>query len=419
MSLYRKVLKWIPRPFREPLIRQMLQIRPFKDSEGYQVEIAKSRSDLEAAYRLLHECYVSMGIMDQHPSGLRCNLFSTLPYMTTIVAKKNGVVVGTVSVIKDSHIGLPSDSEYQKENDVLRNAGHRMIEVSCLAVAKEHRENHRISLHLMKYLYEYSYKNMKGDLLCATVHPRAFDFYSALLGFFRSGKVVEYPSVKGALAIHIALDLEVANRILKRVYEGYPTTKNLYAFMTSPIKTMLYPPAVNASVNPVMTPDLLKYFFVEKTALFRELNSEQRALVKSAYSLNFDLNDIKELDSSPDTRNSPFRFPMATPAAILTQDQIVFGKMQNLSLGGLYFETNEKLHNDKSLVVIFSIAGQPFRIPCEVRWRSDQPANGNQKGMGLEFMRADPRIRKILRQLHSVHNGDSQVVELKPVPKAA
>ena len=61
-------------------------------------KIAETREELEACFRLLHDTYVRRGFMQPDPSGLRVTIYHALPTTTTLCAKYDGKVVGTLSL---------------------------------------------------------------------------------------------------------------------------------------------------------------------------------------------------------------------------------------------------------------------------------------------------------------------------------
>src|SRR4051812_31111604 len=110
-GIFRRYFGYLPESFRHRLLRNSINIPTIQAGE-FTFKIAENREELETAYSLLHDCYVTHRLMKPHPSGLRCSVYSALPYTTTIIALRGEQIVGTVSLIKDSEIGFPSDKEY-------------------------------------------------------------------------------------------------------------------------------------------------------------------------------------------------------------------------------------------------------------------------------------------------------------------
>jgi hypothetical protein len=404
-SIVHRCLRHVPEGLRHRLIRSSISI-PAVDAAEYTFKIAETREELEVAYGLLHDCYVGSRLMRRHPSGLRCTLFTALPYTTTIIAIHHQRVVGTVSLIRDSEVGFPSDKEYRGENDAVRSKGFKAVEVSAFAVDPEYRRrDHMISFYLMKFLFQYARRYMGCDMLVATVHPRSWDFYAALLGFKRSGREVSYGFVEGALAIHISLDLKVAeNEWFPRKYRGLGPTRNLFQFMTGPHAAMKFPERHIPSVlDPVMTPEYLEYFFVHKTKLFSELSQRELSLIYHAYALHFDPASVPYLSGAFDT-SRPFRYPMELAIDLSGNGQLLSAQVFDLSLGGAFIATERKLEVGSTYEATIFLGGETLRIPCVPRWCNTSQSLRHPAGYGVSFLVQDLRLAKCLRSVHR-HSG--------------
>ena len=71
------------------------------DKDNLELKIAQTPQELQECFRLLHDAYVGSGFMKPDPSGLRVTLYHALPTTTTLCAKWNGEVVGTISLIRE------------------------------------------------------------------------------------------------------------------------------------------------------------------------------------------------------------------------------------------------------------------------------------------------------------------------------
>jgi hypothetical protein len=234
---------------------------------------------LEAAFRLLHDRYVAEGYMAPHPSGLRITKYHALPSTSTIVAKMDGVVVGTVSLVRSGSFGLPLSGLFDVSE--YRNRGARLTEVSSLAIdrAYSHRRG-AIFFPLFKYLYEYSTKYFGTDYYVIAVHPKWIDFYKAVL-FFKEldgGSVRRYTTVNGAPAVGaIACVAELYQQAMIE-YSRKPAPKNLFRFFAeTEHPSFVLPKRDLRTVNdPVMTPESLNYFFNEKSNVLETLSDEEK-----------------------------------------------------------------------------------------------------------------------------------------------
>lgn len=102
------------------------------------LKIADSRDELEACFSLLHDAYVDSGFMQPDLSGMRVTIYHALPTTTTLCAKWDGEVVGTISLIRESAFGFPLQKIFDLSD--VRQKGGKLAEVSALAI---HRNSER------------------------------------------------------------------------------------------------------------------------------------------------------------------------------------------------------------------------------------------------------------------------------------
>jgi hypothetical protein len=168
------------------------------------IGLVVSSAERDACFRLVHDQYVERGYAAGDRSGRRVLVHQALPTTTMFRATTAAAVVGTVTLVADSVLGLPMDSLYAEELRPLRAAGRRVAEVSALAVAPG--TPMTAIVRLMSRLVLYAEALARVDDLCVTVHPRHARFYERL-GFARMGAVKPYAAVNGAPAVAFRLDL--------------------------------------------------------------------------------------------------------------------------------------------------------------------------------------------------------------------
>lgn len=183
------------------------------------VEIAATPAALEDAGRLVHDSYVECGYMVPHPSGTRIGWHQTLPTTRVFVARHDGRVVGTMSLVPDGIHGMPCDALYPWELAAMRAHGERLAEVAALAIDARHRSTGRDCMRaLMCAVGSYALHRARCTTLCITVNPRHMRVYEQQLGFERFGAIKPYAAVSGAPAVPLRLDLGRAARRLKTLH---------------------------------------------------------------------------------------------------------------------------------------------------------------------------------------------------------
>ncbi len=283
----RRVFSLLPQSLRFSVFRSFVDCDPAPD-ERLVLKIAETKEELEACFKLLHDAYVSSGFMKPAPSGLRATIYHALPTTTTLCAKFDGQVVGTMSLIRESVFGFPLQAIFDLKS--VRARGGKIAEVSALAVHPDFRKTGgAILFPLMKFMYEYCTTFFDTRHLVIAVHPNRIEMYESLLFFKRlsENKVDNYDFANGAPAVGATLDLRRAPNKYKQTYDKKPQRKNLYDYFVRTKLPNIHLPQrrYHTTNDPVMTTELLDYFFNQRTQVFEHLTNREKMLLHSIYDL--------------------------------------------------------------------------------------------------------------------------------------
>lgn len=283
----RKVFSFLPRAMRFSIYRSFVECDPNPDARLV-LKIAETQDELEACFKLLHDAYVGSGFMLPDPSGLRATVYHALPTTTTLCAKFDGEVVGTISLIRQSGFGFPMQSIFDL-SEIHAEKG-KIAEISALAVHPRFRQSGgSILFPLMKFMYQYSTTFFDTCHLVIAVNPNRIEMYESLLFFKRLQKnsVQNYDFANGAPAIGATLNLIQAPKVFKKIYGGKPKRKNLYFyFVKTKLKNIILPTRRYFTTNdPVMTPEMLDYFFNQRTQVFAHLSEREKILLAAIYDM--------------------------------------------------------------------------------------------------------------------------------------
>jgi hypothetical protein len=197
---------------------------------GAEVGISTSSREIASALRLVHDVYVGEGYMEPHPLGMRILLpHHALKSTIVVSARRDGEVVGTLTLLFDGAVGLPMDELYPEALTRFRRAGRRIVEVGNFAIAK-HVRGTAIVMHLMRAAVRLAMAERQDDLVIA-VHPKHATFYRTIWLMERFGQVAPYSEVKGAPAIGLRGDLKNAPELLLFFYGWLPRDRNLFTFV--------------------------------------------------------------------------------------------------------------------------------------------------------------------------------------------
>ncbi len=283
----RKLISWLPQKQRFKVFRLFADCDP-APSPRLQLKIAETKEELEACFAVLHDAYVDSGFMKPDPSGMRVTIYHALPTTTTLCAKYDGQVVGTISLVRESALGVPLQRIFDLSG-VREKEGH-IAEVSALAVHRKFRKTGgSILFPLMKFMYEYCTTFFDTRHLVIAVNPSHIEMYESLLFFKRltANMVENYDFVNGAPAIGASLDLKEALGTFERYYASKPARRNLYAYFTQvKLPNIQFPSRRFFTTNdPVLTPELLDHFFNVRTKTFENLSERKKALIHTIYDL--------------------------------------------------------------------------------------------------------------------------------------
>lgn len=212
------LLRALPPPLRTRVLRNALALDE-ASVRGVTITPAESGKDTEQASRLVHDMYAQRGITGIDPSGLRVTPYLLHPQTQVFVAKREGTVIGTISLQVDSPLGVPMEKIYGTEIGALRDSGRVVAEVGALAPAPGVRGQGMVHL-LNKAMLDHARRTGVDDLVIS-VHPDAEDLYRDTLLFTRMGNVKPYPGLAASgLAVPLRLDLHTAPERFRAAYDA-------------------------------------------------------------------------------------------------------------------------------------------------------------------------------------------------------
>jgi len=246
------------------------------------IKYAESQDELAAAFRIVHDAYVEAGYILPHRSGMRLRIFESLPHNITFLGNVDDRPVATASLILDSPLGLPMEESYPDEIDALRRAGRKLAEVSGLATVRELRHQ-SMFLYVCKVLLAYAIY-VGVDDLCIVISPEHEDFFREVLLFepLAGQRVINVQTQDTVVACRLNLDPDSFH---DRWYEAYNMAEydtNLYVFFFT-WEHDGFRQRGRPGGQVIMTPQMLHYFFVEQTDVFRDATPEQMRFVQACY----------------------------------------------------------------------------------------------------------------------------------------
>lgn len=184
-------------------------------------EIATTRDEREAAFRLVYNAYLRAGLGEPNRFRMRVTPFHLLPATSIFIARYQGEVIATVSLVADGELGLPMESVYRTEVTELREQGVRLGEISCLADRRrDFRRGIPVFIGLCRLMIQTARKMGLEETLVA-VHPKHEGFYRRFCAFEQLGQQTVYPTVRGNPAVAMSLNFERLDRQGHNNYERF------------------------------------------------------------------------------------------------------------------------------------------------------------------------------------------------------
>ena len=409
----RRLFGYLPTDTRFAVYRHMIDCDPEPDSRLV-LEIAKTKEDLEACFRILHDAYVASGFMKPDPSGMRITIYHALPTTTTLCAKYDGKVVGTMSMVREGVFGFPLQQIFDLE-PVRAQAGN-IAEISALAVHPDFRKTGgAILFPLMKFMYEYCTEFFDTRHLVIAVNPEKIELYESLLFFkrLRERPVDHYDFANGAPAVGASLDLGSAPEVFRETYGRRRPRKNLYKYFVGlRLRNILFPKRRYFTTNdPVMTPVLLDHFFNQCSDTFARLDDRRKALLWSIYQLT-EYRWVLPMLSSNATGNHPLRrhqrYSLRCPGQVRFQlegsNRVFMLTVVEVSLSGFQAESKLDLPLDIDGEAVIDL-GEGERSSIHVKAVRKKQSESSEF-FGFKLDEPDAAWRRCVAALEVGHTSD-------------
>lgn len=191
------------------------------------IRLAETNDEIEQANQLIYRNYVGLYWPDDI-GMFRRNKYLTSPERHVFVATDGDGVIGTMSIITDSSLGLPSDSFQPEILKIYRQQNERMAELTSFAVDQSIKQPTSLILFLYKFFLQYSFYYLNLDRLIGSCRPKHADFYQKVLCFEKLTVPLPYGYAGGVECQLVTLDLTRVHELLST---RYSTAPSFYRFL--------------------------------------------------------------------------------------------------------------------------------------------------------------------------------------------
>ncbi len=384
-----KFLKYLPRPLRAAFIRSKFDVLKELPA-GVLLKQAETQDEISQALNIVYEAYLDLGYIDPHPDRMRFNKFLALPTSVFLVAKIGDEVVGTLTIIPDSALGLPLDQSWDLNH--LRAKGHLLGEISSLCIKKSHKfRRGALLLPLCKLMFIFCRDILKVDTIVISTTKEVENFYTDILLFETDRKKHGDPNfvVKGnpSSFCYLTFNQELYDRY-KKVYGHKPFNKNLYHFFCE-LNDVAYilTPDPKLSVHGYLSRKnhALALLLREHSALKKDIGSFDSMVIRNLTASS----PVIEPSSGEITRRRLLqRIVVRQQAWLFIPDEgsPVQATILDISYEGFQIRTfrpvlieKRFLDKERPVVLVLSLPSGPSAIKATIKWSGEK----NQLGCKL------------------------------------
>jgi hypothetical protein len=323
-------------------------------------KLAETIEEFEQAFSILYDNYVTEGYMQTNESKLRITAYHLLPTSMTLICKKGDEVIATCSIIKSSKFGMPTSEAIDLASYIPK--GNQVAEIGSLAVKKSFQnKSGSILFPFIKYILVYCRDYLKLDYTVISHHPKWLIFYHLLFGFSRINPktISKYSFANGAPVDFQILNMKSCPDLHCSYFYNYKSNRNIWKYIwKTELDNYQYPKRnIFLTEDNFLTPEMVRYFFVQKTNVFKNLPQNQKKIIKDFYrSKRFeDIFDIAE-----NNFNDPSLIPSLQREPERRTNRLSVNLKANISIEGV-------LLLNQGTILNASLYGIQFSIPYDLK----------------------------------------------------
>lgn len=237
------------------------------------IRVVNRAEDLEKAWNLVYRQYLQKGYSSNKACNLWYGIHDLLPNAMTFLAEKNGIAIGTVTLIPESPMGLPANNLFPDELANYRRPDRNTCEAISLAcIDSNARENSKVVKQLFRVVLLTAIKVFFATDVIITANPSHCAFHKKKLLMSIIGSEKLYDKVSSAPAVLLGLNcIEAQNLYLER-YHDKPGS--FYRFMFSELdENTDLQKLFQLKRRNFLESDFQK-FFVENSSMFEQLPAQ-------------------------------------------------------------------------------------------------------------------------------------------------
>lgn len=391
------------------LDRSLFIIPELTFDSNFRIQLASTKEDFDQAIGLLNEDSIAKSNHQvRHP------LLMFLPQSATIIVKYKNTIIATATLVQDTKLGFFCEKYYGKEIQNLRKQSRQQqVEISYLAIDAGFKKSSLAILHLiMKFAINYTRKQLHLNSILISVPPVLESYLFDKWNFHKVGQLIQPTSMPQSKLVLMQLNLSNHEyRNLKKLTPSKKVSENVSLFISKRDKRFEYPVLpLGQIIYPVMTPEMLEYFCIEKTQLYAELNLRERQVFLEIYIQFYGFELMKSfLNIESEVHIKEFRLPIQTHVSVRSGNDYFFGTIRDLSTTGCYFELprNFSIH-DQKIFLTFKIGDLELSVHGQTIWQNKAQNVRYREGYGVRFdnplLQINEEVKTWSTRLHKLAN---------------
>ena len=243
---------------------------------------------------------------------------------------------------------------------------------------------------------------MASRQVIISAHPSIAKSYCRNWYFSVKSEVIRFHSAKSAQTVLLMHSLEdQSSEYFLRSFPSKDARKNSAAFINNDDDRFIYPVGSEGQVaHPVMTPDLLQYFFLQRTSLYEDLDLTTRQIFLEMFLQFFGEQEIERfLNLERDLSLKEFRIPISSRVAIQVGHQVFLGRVRDVTARGCFVEVpHEVLGVHTSLSLSFKLGDSQVRVEGRTSWQNNQQQLRYGHGYGVCF---DQQLEEVQSEIRN------------------
>lgn len=256
--------------------------------EKITIKLASTSDEFFEAMWLISREYVRKGLIKSELKQPYFSPYLIIPNNRLLIALHGKQIIGTISLIEDSPIGIPMDNVHMNETVFLRKKSVKFAEIGSFAIDSNY-QHLGITLQLYKAIFSYVCEYRNIEYILAAVHPRVAGIYKNLFKFEQVGDIQQYSKLNNAKSV--PLQLNTANTI-EFIKKTNAFDRNNYSYHTEHQLNPNYEYYKNLNLNnansdfyyiPLWQESHIKKYFNQCCVDVKSLPEQQRTIFQWLY----------------------------------------------------------------------------------------------------------------------------------------